>query len=816
MPPLSLVKRQEIVNRVSGGQRISGPAGIAKQMGVSIKTIYKLLRSFKQQDGSYIVTPARIARKQSLTREHLVFLSETLQASPKMTLAELRQQLVNEGHFTTLDDVPDSSTIWRRLQLMGFQYRKPVYAKTNSVRSGISHERCAFRAAQDTNTLDPTSLLSIDESNFYFEQATRSWGSTAKPATLTSDTVMRRSLIATIAFQIVGGEKRAIIHWKLVPPRRTWRPLSDEIEAVELSPNEAADIRTALTSEQHIKSLNCEGLKGKLKQLGIRSTHTSQQSMREALIRVWKTKSRLGMKRARNRGRPSAGGACEAPVGDARMVSEYLFSCLVPYLKTGELKNGDGFDCKGATADEGIEQCPSGGKKEANVDLKQLKICWDNAPSHLPSTHISITPFEKYAKEKLALAGVVQIPPLSPQFQPIELFFSYVKRYCRKFTVPDTEALVKRLREATQKVTGDMIAGWFKKCGFLIPGDPEDQERPADPNEGVVDRCALPKDARFEAREHIACFSKDGKLRREKKKGARTWSHYEETNEEEEKQEGEEDRGDLVDLSVAGRKAIRPQKRVKVAECAQPGDGSVPRWVGIGPQPPGIPHAQSTDLWDSDSYHAVEAVVGERQNGNRTEYLIKWRGYDDTYNEWVTADRFSAGASSLLRSWQERNRRLQERKEMKTNEHKSQENDKKNKAEEEVRPINRTNIHVGDVIAVLASNSAAVPFYLAKVLALLKEQQKLRVHWFKSQAADANYLLEYKLGRQQQQQRLPGTVGASSQHKAKATPHVALIWEHAVIDTAPSMKGKQRGKLSRLDLTRLSTLAEEARAKNRG
>ena len=30
--------------------------------------------------------------------------------SPKMTLAELRQSLVNDGHFTTLDDVPDSNT----------------------------------------------------------------------------------------------------------------------------------------------------------------------------------------------------------------------------------------------------------------------------------------------------------------------------------------------------------------------------------------------------------------------------------------------------------------------------------------------------------------------------------------------------------------------------------------------------------------------------------------------------------------------------------------------------------------------------------
>jgi hypothetical protein len=119
---------------------------------------------------------------------------------------------------------------------------------------------------------------------------------------------------------------------------------------------------------------------------------------------------------------------------------------------------------------------------------------------------------------------------------------------------------------------------------------------------------------------------------------------------------------------------------------------------------------------------------------------------------------------------------------------------------------------VVDTVAVLANSSAAVPFYLAKVLAVRKEQQKLRVHWLKNQAADGNYLLEYRSGRQQSQ-RLPGTVATSSpQRKAKSTPHTSLIWEHTVIDTAPSMRGKKRGELSRVDLARLLVLAREGQA----
>jgi hypothetical protein len=316
----------------------------------------------------------------------------------------------------------------------------------------------------------------------------------------------------------------------------------------------------------------------------------------------------------------------------------------------------------------------------------------------------------------------------------------------------------------------------------------------------------LPKDAKFEAREHVACFDSKGKLRREKRKGARAWGKYDQMDEEEEKGEGEEGGGDLVDLSVAGRKAIRPKKRVKVAECAPPDDGSVQRWVGIGPEPPGIPHAESTDLWDFDSYHAVEAVVGERQNGNTTEYLVKWHGFDDTYNEWKTADHFPAGLSSLLNGWRERNKRLKDRAQINANEHKSQENDEESK---EVKALNRTHIKEGDVVAVLAS-SKTTPFYLAKVLAVHKDQQKLRVHWFGgSRTADGSYKLEWKPGQQ-----LQGTVGAGKK-KAKAVPNTALIWEHAVIDTAPSMKGKTTGKLSRPDVARLVALAGEARAKNK-
>ena len=76
MPPLSFEKRQELVNRINGGQRISGPTGIAAEMGIAVKTIYRLKAKFTQADGSFEVQAAAVAKKQAFTRETLVEISQ--------------------------------------------------------------------------------------------------------------------------------------------------------------------------------------------------------------------------------------------------------------------------------------------------------------------------------------------------------------------------------------------------------------------------------------------------------------------------------------------------------------------------------------------------------------------------------------------------------------------------------------------------------------------------------------------------------------------------------------------------------------------
>jgi hypothetical protein len=336
-----------------------------------------------------------------------------------------------------------------------------------------------------------------------------------------------------------------------------------------------------------------------------------------------------------------------------------------------------------------------------------------------------------------------------------------------------------------------------------VAGEPEQKERPADPYENVQNRCLIEEDARFaNPREHIACYDKDGKIRRLKQKGTKRWAKWDVMDDE---KKGE-DENDLVNLSVSKRDAVRPTKRVRVGAC-QPPEGGEARYTGLSDVPANAVHNENNDLWDENSYYAVDSIVDERKNDQgKVEYRVRWRGYGADADQWRTEDQIAAGATSLIRNWRDRNKRVKERERLKSSQRKSEENDKKKK---EVVPINRTNLHVGDVVAVLVSNKKkkTPAFYLAKVLAVQQQEKKLKIQWYTDQGADGKRALEWR----KPTRSLPGTV-ASSSKQPRAKPHVAIIWQHTVIDSVPSMKNKTRGKLSREDDARLQTLAAEAAA----
>jgi hypothetical protein len=222
-----------------------------------------LKAQFTEEDGTYEAVPAQLAVKQAFTRDQLILVSGWLTDEPKLTLKEIRAKLVEEDEYDNLSNVPDTSTLWRQMKKMGFKWQRPKYSDPRAKRDVIKWERCEFRRNQDSDALDPTTLVSIDETNWYYEQATRAWGTTASPATLEKPKgkVMRRSMIASIGFSKVGDEYKAFIHWVFIPPRRSWAPLPDTIQEYEIGAEEKADIKDSL-STQVINKLSTVGLKG--------------------------------------------------------------------------------------------------------------------------------------------------------------------------------------------------------------------------------------------------------------------------------------------------------------------------------------------------------------------------------------------------------------------------------------------------------------------------------------------------------------------------------------------------------------------------
>ena len=77
----------------------------------------------------------------------------------------------------------------------------------------------------------------------------------------------------------------------------------------------------------------------------------------------------------------------------------------------------------------------------------------------------------KGVKEAVEAAGASfrHLPAYSPDFSPIELYWSKIKSVLKKFAPRTTEQLYEAVRKAAETATENDFAGWFKSCGYCIP-----------------------------------------------------------------------------------------------------------------------------------------------------------------------------------------------------------------------------------------------------------------------------------------------------------------------------------------------------------
>jgi len=86
-------------------------------------------------------------------------------------------------------------------------------------------------------------------------------------------------------------------------------------------------------------------------------------------------------------------------------------------------------------------------------------VVMDNLSSHKDSQ----------ARQMIINAGALiwDLPPYSPDFNPIEEMWSKVKALLRKAKARTPEALFHAIAEALRKITKDDCIGWFKHRGYL-------------------------------------------------------------------------------------------------------------------------------------------------------------------------------------------------------------------------------------------------------------------------------------------------------------------------------------------------------------
>ena len=77
---------------------------------------------------------------------------------------------------------------------------------------------------------------------------------------------------------------------------------------------------------------------------------------------------------------------------------------------------------------------------------------------------------DKKAREAIQATGaqIRDLPPYSPDFNPIEMMWSKVKAFLRKAKARTMEELTRAIGLALQTITSKDVIGWLKACGYII------------------------------------------------------------------------------------------------------------------------------------------------------------------------------------------------------------------------------------------------------------------------------------------------------------------------------------------------------------
>ena len=61
------------------------------------------------------------------------------------------------------------------------------------------------------------------------------------------------------------------------------------------------------------------------------------------------------------------------------------------------------------------------------------------------------------------------------------------------------------------------------------------------------------------------------------------------------------------------------------------------------------------DIVEGEEEYEIEALVNHRKRGKQHHFLVKWKGYDDSYNSWTAISELRRNAKDILQQYIDQN-----------------------------------------------------------------------------------------------------------------------------------------------------------------
>ena len=125
----------------------------------------------------------------------------------------------------------------------------------------------------------------------------------------------------------------------------------------------------------------------------------------------------------------------------------------------------------GAVSTESIEAALYG-EWATNGDIFEHFLEHSLAPK-LTQEHVVLMDNVSFHKSKRAIeiieatgATVDYLPPYSPEFNPIELLWSFIKKIIKELEPRNMKTFAKALKSALEQVNKESLIGWYAHAGY--------------------------------------------------------------------------------------------------------------------------------------------------------------------------------------------------------------------------------------------------------------------------------------------------------------------------------------------------------------